>query len=549
MISAVANGRDSEAVAVEYVLDGEQSAAAVARGKSHLVGVAIAFRSVTPRYVTTTISMALAELGDRPRVYSNSIFGRTVERKFNLPTTTSFDDVGIMARLLELEPAAAPAAALRGAGGGSAHAGEDAVRRCVNSLQLLNTLPSQLSNAGLGYVYASIELPVVDPTVAMISYGVLANTAMLEENRCCGSVELDILRRQIAELAGEELNPDSPEKLRDFIFGKCRLPVVTLTDVGLPSTSGPVLQRLENLHPMIPLLRRYRKLRPILSATESLLQFASSSSIVHPELDPLGASTGRFSCEQPNLQGLPAPVCDAIRARDGCVLVEADFSQVELRVLAHFSRDPGFLDAYCGNDINIHRRTAALALGLPENAVTSTQRKIGKTVNFGIIYGQTEYGLSDKLNISVAEARQFIERYLRGYPKVAEWIEEIKQFVRLHGFVRTLYGRRRRLPEVWSPDRGKAEHALRQAVNSVVQGTAADLNKLALVRLHQVLPPQVRLLLTVHDSVLLEVPQEMCECVTNMVRQEMEAAPPNFTIPLRMDVKTGLTWGECKRQE
>jgi len=409
----------------------------------------------------------------------------------------------------------------------------------------------QIHAEGLEFVYHHVELPVVDPTIAMIRNGVLLDVQQLEslhEQKCH---EVATLKADIEAIAGKPINLNSYPQLSKYLFGELRLPVMGRTKKGHPSTDTETLIQLRGKHPVIEQLIQHSEARTLATRTEELLKLVDNTTRrIHCGLSPLGAATGRYTCALPNLQNIPPQLLDAFVAPPGHVLLEADFSQIELRVLAHFSREPAFLDAYCENDTDLHRRTAALALGILENQVTDDQRKkIGKAVNFGIIYGQTEYGLSRKLDISIDEAKHFIDGYLRGYPKVAAWIDEVKQFVRIQGFVRTLYGRRRRLPGVWSPDRGEAAYALRQAVNSVVQGTAADLNKMALARLYHELPRAAKLLLTIHDSVLLEVPEDLVSDVSAVVKRELEIAPPKFSIPLLVDIKSARTWGEIKRMD
>lgn len=270
----------------------------------------------------------------------------------------------------------------------------------------------------------------------------------------------------------------------------------------------------------------------MISAVESYLSHVDPATHrIRPELRPLGTATGRFSCREPNLQAIPKIVLDAFIPADGHVLLEADFSQIELRVLAHFSRDPAFLEAYTG-DVDIHRRTAAAVRGIPEDQVSSMDRhRLGKAVNFGIVYGETEYGLAESLGVSVEQARNFITGYFRAYPVVAQWIQRVQEAAFQQGWVQTLYGRRRYLSGIGSRDAGEANRAGRQAVNSIIQGTAADINKLAIARLYHALPADCRLLLTVHDSVLLEVPARRVEDIVALARRVVEVTPPGFAYP------------------
>jgi len=262
-------------------------------------------------------------------------------------------------------------------------------------------------------------------------------------------------------------------------------------------------------------------------------------------LDPLGTPTGRFTCRNPELQAVPAKLKQAFIADQDHVLIEADFSQIELRVLAHFSQDPAFLQAFSGGDceVDLHRRTAALALDIDEADVTVEQRNtIGKRINFGISYGLTPHGLAEQLSLDTDTAQDFIHAFFAGYPGIQHWQQAVQQQVIRDGHVRTLYGRRRHLPDVWSKNKATQQQALRQAVNTIIQGTAADINKMALARLHRALPESCRLLLTVHDSVLLEVPKGEAAETGRLVKRVMQTPPPEFPVPLVVAVRCGDCW-------
>ena len=304
-------------------------------------------------------------------------------------------------------------------------------------------------------------------------------------------------------------------------------------------------QALATQHPAAPAILAYQQQKPVRDAGRRLLAHLGPIGIVRAELDPLGAATGRFSCSSPNLQGLPAPVLPAIEAAPGRVLLEADYSQMELRVLAHFSQDPALLHAF-QHDIDLHVRTAASVLGIAEADVTDEQRSLGKTLNFSIIYGRTAYGLAEELGVSMQRAEELLAAHAAAYPGVAAWIAAVHEQARNSGEVRTLYGRRRQLPNIYSASDALAAEARRQAVNTIIQGTAADLMKLALIRLNDALPDGVRMLLPVHDSVLLEVPSAVVEETQQIVVAAMESTPADFSVPLKVEVKTGPTWAGCK---
>jgi DNA polymerase-1 len=226
-------------------------------------------------------------------------------------------------------------------------------------------------------------------------------------------------------------------------------------------------------------------------------------------------------------------------------LLEADYSQMELRVLAHFSQDAALLQAF-QHDIDLHTRTAAHVLGIAESEVTDQQRQLGKTLNFGIVFGQTAYGLAEELGVPLQRAQALLDAHAAAYPGIAAWIAEVHQQALNNGEVRTLFGRRRYLPNIYSALPADAAEARRHAVNTVVQGTAADLLKMALIRLHDSLPVEAQMLLSVHDSVLCEVPTGLVEETSQIVRDAMETLPEGFTVPLKVDVTIGRTWADCK---
>jgi DNA polymerase-1 len=225
--------------------------------------------------------------------------------------------------------------------------------------------------------------------------------------------------------------------------------------------------------------------------------------------------------------------------------MEADYSQMELRVLAHFSQDAGLLRAFQHN-IDLHRRTAARVLGIAEPDVTDQQRQLGKTLNFGIVYGQTAYGLAEELAVPMQQAEAMLAAHAAAYPGIAAWIAEVHRHVANTGEVRTLYGRRRYLPNIYSTLPGAVAEAQRQAVNTIIQGTAADLLKMALIRLNEVLPAEVKMLLPVHDSILLEVPINLVEASCQIVADAMQTAPAGFSVPLKVAIRTGMTWAACQ---
>lgn len=519
-------------IAIDYAVSGPRTAAGVASGQTRLIGMSYVLPGEQPRFLSENLADLLHSFEDRRRVYHDALFSLALELQNNLPSPPRFEDTKIMLHLLGEEPTLGlPPLA----------------DRASQIARLYPTLSTRLWGEGLLPVYQQIELPVVYPTLAMILSGVPINRATLEQLRESHEARMEIERRRLCELADREIDPDSVRAVLVFLRRRIGRAAFSLAggDSENPSLRLRVLRRLAGQDLAVEAVLRYKESKLVRDAAEALLSHADSSERVHAELEPLGAVTGRFSCRNPNLQGLPAPLLAAIEAPPGNLLLEADFSQCELRVLAHFSQDERLLRTYTEGGVDLHRETAAQVMQIAEDEVTEEQRNMGKQINFSIIYGMTEYGLNEKLEIAPDAAHGMLDRYFAAYPGVQRWIYRVRAALEEHAHVRTLFGRRRQLPEIWQR-RGNIYQARREAVNTIIQGTAADLLKLALVRLNAVLPTEVKLLLTVHDSVLLEVPEHLAESVRSRTIEAMETLPAGFTVPLKVDVRCGRTWAECK---
>jgi DNA polymerase-1 len=355
---------------------------------------------------------------------------------------------------------------------------------------------------------------------------------------------MEVARRALCHHAGRNFDPNDAEAVRRLLYNDLGLPCPQETRHGNQSISKATLARLA--HPLVAQLQTYRDAKPAYDSANAIhTALGPHGTVVRGNLDPLGTATGRYSCSDPPLQGLDRRVRRAVEAPPGHTLLEADYSQMELRVLAHFSQDTALLHAF-RHDIDLHVRTAASVLGIAEADVTDEQRALGKTLNFGIVYGQTAYGLADELGVPQPEAEALLAAHAAAYPGVTAWIAQVHQRAANIGEVRTLFGRRRYLPNIYSALPSAVAEAQRQAVNTIIQGTAADLMKLALVRLHNMLPDEVRLLLPVHDSVLLLVPEGLVEETRRIVIEAMEGVPDGFTVPLKVEAKSGRTWADCK---
>jgi DNA polymerase-1 len=363
------------------------------------------------------------------------------------------------------------------------------------------------------------------------------------------------IEREIQDLVGYNFNINSTQQLSDALFIKLALPTDGLkkTKSGYYSTAAGVLEGLRGQHPVIDLILEQRQLTKLKSTyVDALPQLVNPrTGRLHTSFNQTGAVTGRISSSNPNLQNIPIrtelgrEVRRAFVAEEGWKLVAADYSQVELRVMAHIAQDPGLLAAFERGE-DIHAATAATVLGVPLTEVTKDQRRIAKSVNFGLSYGQSAFGLAQQTGMSREEATQFIKTYFEKYPGVREYIDRTKGQAAKQGYVETLLGRRRYFPnlaKMRGPERGRAE---REAINMPIQGTAADIIKIAMIRLHQALRERrlrSRMLLQVHDELVLEAPDDEVDMVTLLVREVMGDAY-ELAAPLKVDVEVGQNWLE-----
>jgi len=373
--------------------------------------------------------------------------------------------------------------------------------------------------------------------------------------------QLEQLRSQIMELAGLEFNPDSPKQLANILFERLGLRVVKKTKTG-PSTDAEVLEELAVEHPLPAKIVEYRQLAKLLSTyVESLPRLVSpKTGRIHTSYRQDTAATGRLSSVEPNLQNIPVrtPEGRSIRSafvpgEDDWWLMTADYSQIELRVLAHCCEDPALMQAF-EEDIDIHTAVAAQVHHVPLEDVTSAMRRSAKAVSFGILYGQSPFGLAKGLGISRGEASAFIDEYFARYPMVREFIARTLIDCRARGFVSTMSGRRRYLNGIRdfeSLEEQKRKQLLepeRMAVNTVIQGSAADMIKLAMISIAKRLGESelpARMLLQIHDELVFEVAPNAMESLANLVREEMTQVMP-LKVPLKVDVKVGRSWAECE---
>jgi DNA polymerase-1 len=422
------------------------------------------------------------------------------------------------------------------------------------ALALAERQAPQIVSGGFESLYRDMELPLADVLAKVECRGIALDVDKLREIGHEVSTSLVALEAEIHAAAGGPFNIASNKQLADVLFGKLSLPVGRRTKTG-PSTDADTLEELAALHPVPAKIVEFRALAKLrgtyIDALPALVNPATGR--LHTSFNQAVAATGRLSSSNPNLQNIPIRtelgrrIREAFIAKPGHLLVSADYSQIELRILAHFSQDPAFLEAFrSGQDI--HLRTAAEVFGVPLEGVSGEQRRIAKAINFGLVFGQTDFGLGQVLRIPRAQARAYIESYFARYAGVRTYMERAIADARAAGAVSTLLGRRRPLPEIRATRAQDRAYAERIARNTPIQGSAADLLKLAMIRVEGALAtrtapvPDAALLLTVHDELVFEVPEGGVSTFKQWIKNEMEAVYA-LAVPLVVDVGAGHTWG------
>jgi DNA polymerase-1 len=420
--------------------------------------------------------------------------------------------------------------------------------------ELAGVLGDTLREQGLDGLFERLEMPLMPVLAQMEQTGVAVDAEVLKAQEAVLARQAGTLRDRIVALAGKPFNVDSPRQLAEVLFEDLKLPVLKRTATG-PSTDSTVLEQLAALHELPSAVLDYRKLTKLVSTYLVALArcIHPRTGRVHTSFHQAGTATGRLSSSDPNLQNIPIrsdegrQIRSAFVAGPGCMLLSADYSQVELRVLAHLCGDPTLVEAF-RRDQDIHRIVAAEVFGAPLDHVSDEQRRTAKTVNFGIIYGQTAFGLATTLRITKTAAAEFIDRYRKRFPEIAEFLRSCVAAAKASGYVETIFGRRRRIAGIDSRNPAVRSQAERLAINSVVQGSAADLIKQAMVniaaRLRREHRPS-RLLLQIHDELLFETPADAVEAEREMIASEMSGAI-ELTVPLKVDVGVGRNWMEAK---
>jgi len=421
------------------------------------------------------------------------------------------------------------------------------------ALQLADRLMPVLEQQDLAGLYRDLELPLIPVLADIERAGVLIDTAVLAAKSQHIERELATLQTRIVELAGAEFNINSPRQLSEVLFEKLQLPALKRTGkTRAASTSVEVLEELALVHDLPRLILEWRALQKLKGTYVDALP-----GLVHPEtgrvhtsFNQAVAATGRLSSSEPNLQNIPIrtelgrEIRRAVIARPGFLLVSADYSQIELRVLAHLSGDAALSEAFRRGE-DIHDRTALQVFGPSSGLSTHELRRRAKIVNYALLYGKTAFTLAKDIGVSQQAAQQFIDAYFAGFPAVRRFIDDTIARARETGVVTTLFGRRRLVPELTSRNAQIRSAAERVTVNMPIQGTAADILKRAMLDLHRTLPPEAAMILTVHDELLIELPQKSAAGIAELVRDRMEHAV-ELSVPLTVDVGIGANWKDAK---
>jgi len=423
------------------------------------------------------------------------------------------------------------------------------------TLRLHEELSERLSKSeSLLTLYTDIELPLVQVLTNMEMLGASVNANKLHDQSVQITQRLEQLEQQAHDLAGEVFNLASPKQLQTIFFEKLGLPIIKKTPKGQPSTAEEVLVELSQDYELPKVILEHRGLAKLKNTyTDKLpLMIQPQTDRVHTSYHQAVTATGRLSSTEPNLQNIPIrneegrKIRQAFEAPEGFVMVAADYSQIELRIMAHLSSDPSLVDAF-NNGKDIHRATAAEIMGVPESEVTTEQRRHAKAVNFGLIYGMSAFGLARQIDVGRKEAQTYIDTYFTRYPGVKAYMENTRTLAADQGYVETLFGRRLHLPEINSKNGMRRQAAERTAINAPMQGTAADIIKRAMIDMHEFIQtqaPDVRMIMQVHDELIFEVPKAKLEVFSADIKRVMESAV-DLEVPLVVDVGHGINWDEA----
>lgn len=414
-------------------------------------------------------------------------------------------------------------------------------------------LEKRIKDLNMSELYNDIEMPLVEVLADMEYEGVKVDLEGLQKLKTEFEMVVDGLKTNIYILAGKTFNINSPKQLGEVLFEEIGLPVIKKTKTGY-STNAEVLDKLLDKHEIIPMILEYRKLSKLISTyVDGLAELIDENGKIHSSFNQAITTTGRISSTQPNLQNIPVRTKEGRLIRKVFIpserrnLVDADYSQIELRVLAHISKDQNLQKAYIENE-DIHTKTAAEVFFVDPKDVTDNQRRVAKAVNFGIVYGISDFGLSRDLKISLKEAKTYIDAYLKLYSEVDKYMQDIIADAKEKGYVETIFGRRRYIPELNASNKNIQSFGERIALNTPIQGSAADIIKLAMVRVYKALKDEnlkSKLILQVHDELIIDAYLDEIDSVQILLKREMENVL-NLDIPLSVDMKAGENWYETK---
>ncbi len=471
------------------------------------------------------------------------------------PSSRAYDLASVVERWLgnELDSPDTEDASTAGQGSFDFSGGPDldAFARRVAAVDLLATvLSEQLEQRDELELFSTFELPLIEVLAEMEAVGILIDRPYLEEMGDRLRAEIADLEQVIHGLAGEPFNVNSTDQLAAVLYGKLELPVLKKTGTGKPSTDAKVLEKLD--HPLVESLLRFRELEKLRSTyVDGYLPLIAEDGRIHTRFNQMVAATGRLSSEEPNLQNIPVrselgkTVRRAFVPEPGWLFIVADYSQIELRVLAHMSGDAGLIDAF-RKGTDVHTATASRVFGIPEDLVSEEMRRVAKMINFGLLYGMEAYGLADRLDISRDEAKGHIEVYFAQFPGVKGYLDGIVSQARRDGYTSTLFGRRRYLPELKSDNFRVRQMGERMALNAPIQGTSADIIKKAMIDLAVHLAErEARLLLQIHDELVLEAPPDEVES-TSLLTAEIMAGVVDLAVPLVAEVSIGADLSSAK---
>ncbi len=425
---------------------------------------------------------------------------------------------------------------------------------CAQALwNLYPVLEAELQRQEMKQLYYDVELPLCPVLYKMEKCGVAIDREQLEQFGKMLGQRIEDCESLIFSYSGGPFNINSTKQLGELLFEKLDLPPVKKTKTGY-STNADVLEKLKSKHPIIPAIMDYRMLTKLKSTyADGLMKVIGDDGRIHTTLQNLVTATGRLSSSEPNLQNIPvrsdlgAEIRKMFIPKPGYVLVDADYSQIELRVLAHIANDETMLKSFV-DGLDIHTATASQVFGVPTDEVTSLQRRHAKAVNFGIVYGISEFSLAEDIGVSRYEAKAYIENYLANYKGVRQYMKQVVVDARNNGYTRTMFGRRRYIPELTSSNFNIRQGAERIALNTPIQGSAADLIKMAMIQVDRALQtqyPEAMLLLQVHDELIVECPDEIADAVAKLVSEQMEQVA-KLNVPLLAEAKWGKSWFEAK---